>query len=253
MSTRRIIGKPRRRVDGRAKVTGQTRFADDLFLPRMLHCKLLRSTLPHAKIVRIDASKAAAADGVVLVLTGESFPIPYGILPVSHDEHALCQDVVRFVGDPVAAVVARDEATAERAVRLIDVEYEPLRTFASPADSLAHPEPRIHDYGDFGNVHKAVALQFGDVDQALAGADHVFDDVFFFEGSTHLPIEQHAAVGRCVLPSKKNTSSNTWSAPPHRAARRGGGQGSRRQTRRLFEHADPALPASRLVEGAGRA
>jgi 4-hydroxybenzoyl-CoA reductase subunit alpha len=207
----RIIGKPRRRVDGRAKVTGQTKFADDLILPRMLHCKLLRSTVPHARIVRIDASKADATDGVFLVLTGASFPIPYGILPVSHDEHALCQDVVRFVGDPVAAVVARDEATAERAVRLIDVEYEPLRTFASPADSLAYPEPRIHDYGDFGNVHKAVALQFGDVDQAIAGADHVFDDVFFFEGNTHLPIEQHAAVatkdpdGKLVVYSSTQT------------------------------------------------
>ena len=59
--THRIIGKPRRRVDGRAKVTGQTKFADDLILPRMLHCKLLRSTVPHAKIVRVDASRAAAA------------------------------------------------------------------------------------------------------------------------------------------------------------------------------------------------
>jgi 4-hydroxybenzoyl-CoA reductase subunit alpha len=209
--TRRIIGQPRRRVDGRAKVTGQTVFADDINLPRMLHCKLLRSTVPHGRIVRIDASKAAAEDGVSLVLTGESFPIPYGILPVSHDEHALCPDVVRFVGDPVAAVVARDEATAERAVRLIDVEYEPLRTFASPADSLAHSEPRIHEYGDFGNVHKAVALQFGDVDTAIDGADHVFEDEFFFEGNTHLPIEQHAAVatkdpdGKLVVYSSTQT------------------------------------------------
>ncbi|HUR22074.1 MAG TPA: molybdopterin cofactor-binding domain-containing protein, partial [Vicinamibacterales bacterium] len=210
-ASRNVIGKPRRRVDGRAKVTGQTKFADDIILPRMLHCKLLRSTVPHAKIVRVDTSRAAEAEGVFLVLTGESFPIPYGILPVSHDEHARCQDVVRFVGDPVAAVVARDEATAERAVRLIDVEYEPLRTFATPADSLAYPEPRIHDYGDFGNVHKAVALQFGDVDQAIAAADHVFDDVFFFEGNTHLPIEQHASVatkdpdGKLVLYSSTQT------------------------------------------------
>jgi len=208
---RNVIGKPRRRVDGRAKVTGQTKFADDIILPRMLHCKLLRSTVPHARIVRIDTSKAAAVEGVSLVLTGESFPIPYGILPVSHDEHALCPDVVRFVGDPVAAVVARDEATADRAARLIEVEYETLRTFASPADSLAHPEPRIHDYGDFGNVHKAVALQFGDVDAAIAGADHVFDDTFFFEGNTHLPIEQHATVatkdpdGKLVVYSSTQT------------------------------------------------
>ena len=189
-----VIGVPRRRVDGRAKVSGQTRFADDLSLPRMLHCKLLRSSVPHARVMRIDTAKAAAHPGVHLVLTGEVFPIPYGVLPVSHDEHALCRDKVRFVGDPLAAVIARDEATAADAVNLIEVEYEPLRTYAGPDDSLAHPEPRIHDYGDGGNVHKAVSLQFGDVETAITGADHVFDDVFFFEGSTHLPIEQHAAL-----------------------------------------------------------
>jgi 4-hydroxybenzoyl-CoA reductase subunit alpha len=206
-----IVGHPRRRVDGRAKVTGQTRFADDIILPRMLHCRLLRSTQPHARIVRVDTARAEQVKGVHLVLTGEAFPISYGILPVSHDEHALCRDKVRFVGDPVAAVIAQDEATADLAVNLIEVEYEALRTFASPADSLAHPEPRIHDYGDHGNVHKAVALQFGDVDQAIAGADHVFDDVFFFEGNTHLPIEQHATValkdpdGKLVVYSSTQT------------------------------------------------
>src|SRR5947209_5149600 len=175
-----IIGTPRRRVDGRAKVTGQTKFADDLMLPRTVHCKLLRSTLPHARIVRIDVSRALAHPGVHLVLTGKDFPIPYGILPVSQDEHALAIDRVRFVGDPVAAVIARDELTAFDALDLIDVEYEPLRTFSGPDDSLAHEEPRIHDYGDFGNVHKAVSLGFGDVEQAFADADHVFEDTFFY-------------------------------------------------------------------------
>jgi len=208
---RRVVGQPRRRVDARAKVTGQTRFADDIMLPRMLHCRLLRSTVPHARIVSIDTAKAAALDGVHLVLTGADFPIPYGILPVSHDEHALSPDKVRFVGDPVAALIARDEATAEQAVNLIEVKYEALRTFATPAESLEHAEPRIHDYGDHGNVHKAVALQFGDVDAAIDGADHVFDDVFFFEGNTHLPLEQHASVavkdpdGKLVLYSSTQT------------------------------------------------
>ncbi|HVZ21497.1 MAG TPA: molybdopterin cofactor-binding domain-containing protein, partial [Vicinamibacterales bacterium] len=207
----RIVGQPRRRVDARAKVTGHTQFADDIVLPRMLHCRLLRSTEPHARIVRVDTSRAAAADGVHLVLTGDAFPIAYGIMPVSHDEHALCRDVVRFVGDPVAAVIARDEASAAHAVDLLDVEYEPLRVFASPEDSLTYDEPRIHDYGDRGNVHKAVALQFGDVDEALDGADHVFDDVFFFEGNTHLALEQHATValkdgdGKLVVYSSTQT------------------------------------------------
>ena len=111
-----IIGTPRRRVDARAKVTGQPRFADDIMLPRMLHCKLLRSSVPHARLVRVDTARAQAHPGVHLVLTGKDFPVPYGILPVSQDEHALAVDRVRFVGDPVAAVIARDEATAVEAL-----------------------------------------------------------------------------------------------------------------------------------------
>jgi 4-hydroxybenzoyl-CoA reductase subunit alpha len=207
----KIIGIPRRRVDGRAKVTGQTRFADDVVLPRMVHCKLLRSTLPHARLAHIDVSRALAHPGVHLVLTGKDVPIPYGILPVSQDEHALAIDRVRFVGDPVAAVVARDELTAFEALDLIDVEYEPLRTFSSPDDSLTYETPRIHDYGDAGNIHKLVSLRFGDVEAALAAADHVFEDTFFYEGNTHLPIEQHAAVaakdqdGKLVLWSSTQT------------------------------------------------
>ncbi len=207
----RIIGRPRRRVDGRAKVTGQTKFADDLMFPRMVHCRLLRSTVPHARLARLDVSRALAHPGVYLALTGRDFPVPYGILPVSQDEHALAVDKVRFVGDPVAAIVARDELTAFEALDLIDVEYEPLRTFADPEDSLAHDEPRIHDYGDHGNVHKAVALAFGDVDRALEEADYVFEDTFFYQGNTHLPIEQHAAVavkdpdGKLVLWSSTQT------------------------------------------------
>jgi len=106
------IGKPRRRVDGRAKAIGQLRFADDLSLPRMLHCKLLRSPHPHAVIESIDIARAEAHPGVHLVLTGAAFPIPYGIMPVSLDEHPLARDKVRFVGDPVAAVVAIDEHPA---------------------------------------------------------------------------------------------------------------------------------------------
>ena len=83
----RIIGVPRRRVDARAKVTGQTRFADDIFLPRMAYCKLLRSPHPHARIRKIDVSRAKAHPGVYLVLTGSDLPIEYGIIPVSEDEH----------------------------------------------------------------------------------------------------------------------------------------------------------------------
>jgi 4-hydroxybenzoyl-CoA reductase subunit alpha len=190
----RVIGVPRRRVDARAKVTGQTRYADDIFLPRMAHCKLLRSPHPHARIREIDAARARAHPGVYLVLTGEDVPIEYGILPVSQDEQALCVDHVRHVGDPVAAVIAREELTAFEALDLIDVDYEILTTISDPEEALAISEPRIHDYGEEGNIHKRVALDFGNVDDGFAEADEIFEDIFFYQGNTHLPIEQHASV-----------------------------------------------------------
>ncbi len=193
MAGHRVVGKAHRKIDAVAKVTGATMFADDLTFPRMLYCKLLRSTEPHAKIVRIDTSAAERLDGVIAVLTGKDLPIPFGILPVSQDEHALCLDRVRFIGDPVAAVAATSEETATAALDLISVEYEPLRAIASAEDALAHPEPRIHDYGDSGNLHKLVDLEFGDVEEGFAEADLVREDLFFFEGNTHLPMEQHAA------------------------------------------------------------
>ena len=194
MGSHRVIGKAHRKIDAVAKVTGVTKFADDLAFPRMLYCKLLRSTEPHAKILRVDASAAERLEGVIAVLTGEDLPIPFGILPVSQDEHALCLDKVRFVGDPVAAVAAVDEDTAFDALNLIKVEYERLLEIDSIESAIRHPEPRIHDYGDEGNIHKKVSLEFGDLEAGFAEADRVRDDFFFFEGNTHLPMEQHAAL-----------------------------------------------------------
>jgi 4-hydroxybenzoyl-CoA reductase subunit alpha len=94
----------------------------------------------------------------------------------------------------VAAVIAREELTAFEALDLIDVEYEILPTISDPEEALATPEPRIHDYGDEGNIHKRVALEFGDVEKGFAEADELFEDTFFYQGNTHLPIEQHASV-----------------------------------------------------------
>src|SRR5262249_60207604 len=119
----KVVGKPFRKVDAPPKCNGQTLFADDIVLPRMLYAKLLRSHVPHALIKRIDVSPALNMPGVVAVLTGKDLPIPYGILPVSQDEHALCVNKVRFIGDPVAAVAALDEDTAFDAMNAISVEY----------------------------------------------------------------------------------------------------------------------------------
>ncbi|MBV9956818.1 MAG: molybdopterin-dependent oxidoreductase, partial [Acidobacteria bacterium] len=209
----KVVGKPFRKVDARAKCTGQTKFADDIVLPRMLFCKLLRSHEPHARIKSIDVSKALALPGVHAVITGKDLPIPYGILPVSQDEHALCIDKVRFIGDPVAAVAAVDEDTAFDAMNLIEVEYEQLQTITSIEEAVMVEEPRIHDYGDGGNIHKKVHLEFGDLDEGFAQADLVREDVFFYEGNTHLPMEQHAAVAHFDADGKMTLWSSTQT--PH--------------------------------------
>ncbi len=209
----RVVGKPFRKVDARQKCTGQTKFADDIMLPRMLHCKMLRATEPHALIKKIDVSKALATPGVVAVITGKDLPIPYGILPVSQDEHPLCIDKVRFIGDPVAAVAALDEDTAFDAMNAIEVEYEKLQSITNIEEGLMVTEPRIHDYGDHGNVHKMVSLEFGDIDEGFAEADLIREDVLFYEGNTHLPMEQHAAVAHFDPDGKLTLWSSTQT--PH--------------------------------------
>jgi len=208
-----VVGRPYRKVDARAKCVGQTKFADDIVLPRMLYCKILRSHLPHAIIKNIDTSKALVLPGVFAVITGKELPISYGILPVSQDEHALCIDKVRFIGDPVAAVAAIDEDVAFDAMNLIEVEYEPLNTVSSIEEAVMIEEPRIHTYGDVGNIHKKVSLEFGDVEEGFAEADLIREDIFFYEGNTHLPMEQHAAVAHFDSDKKITLWSSTQT--PH--------------------------------------
>src|SRR5213593_1990077 len=209
----RIVGTPVRKVDGLAKCAGQVKFADDIVLPRMLFCKIHRAPLPHARILQVEASKAEAMPGVLAVLTGKDLPVTFGILPVSQDEHALCPDRVRFVGDPVAAVAAIDEDTAFEAMNAIQVQYEPLPAVMSIEEAIGKPVPRIHDYGDGGNIHKTIALEFGDVERGFSEAAEVFEDTFYYEGSTHLPMEQHAAVAQVDPDGKLTVWSSTQT--PH--------------------------------------
>ena len=191
-----VIGKPHRKVDGLAKATGRAQYADDLALPGMLHAKTLRSTHAHARIVAIDATEALALPGVHAVITGKDLPIKYGVIPWTQDENALAVDKVRFIGDPVAAVAAVDEDTANAALKLIRVQYEPLHAFLDPRESLARPEPKIHADSKTGNVSKHVELAFGDVDAALASSDVVLEGDYTFHGTTHAPIEPHCALAQ---------------------------------------------------------
>ena len=189
-----IIGAPLPKVDAYSKVTGRALYADDLMLPRMLYGKLLRSPHPHARILAIDIRPALRLPGVLAVITGADLPRKFGILPSSQDEHALAVDKVRYVGDPVATVAATDPDIAEEAVRRIEVAYEVLPALMSIEEALAHPEIQINEDARVGNIHKAVALEFGDVAAGFAAADYVREDWFYYEGNNHVPLEAHSAV-----------------------------------------------------------
>lgn len=207
-----VIGRRLRKVDGVGKVTGAALYTDDIVLPGMLHGKILRSPHPHARILSIDGSEAESLPGVHAVVTGEDMPVKYCIIPWTRDEYPLCLDKVRFIGDAVAAVAAVDEDTANRALRLIRVEYEVLPPILEPEAALAPDAPRIHEPkkpGRNGNVTKHVQLEFGDVDAELAASDLVIEGDYFFEGSTHTPIEPHCAIGSYEPGGKLTVWSST--------------------------------------------
>lgn len=189
-----VLGGRHRKADGHLKATGAAIYADDIVLPRMLHGRILRSPHAHARIVRIDASKALALPGVHAVLTGDALPARYGVIPWTEDEQALATDKVRFVGEEVAALAAVDEETADAALRLIEVEYAPLPPVLTPEAALEPDAPQIFEGRKHGNVTKRVDLAFGDVDAALSNAHHVVRGEYFFEGTAHAPIEPHCVV-----------------------------------------------------------
>ncbi|MEJ2186503.1 MAG: molybdopterin-dependent oxidoreductase, partial [Gemmatimonadota bacterium] len=213
-----VIGSRLGKVDGIAKSTGRALYTDDIALPGMLHGRILRSPHAHARILSIDASEAEAMDGVHAVITGADMPEPYCIIPWTRDEQALCTDRVRFIGDAVAAVAAVDEDTAIRALDRIRVLYEPLPSFLDPEKALENPDddPPVHEPtkpGRNGNVTKHVHLEFGEVDAKMDASAVVVEGDYYFEGTTHAPIEPHCAIGQ-YEPSGKLT---VWSSTqvPH--------------------------------------
>ncbi len=142
-----FIGKSIYRVDAPEKVTGQAAYTLDLTLPKMAYGKLKLSTVPHATLKNIDASRAKALPGVLDVLTPEDIPdyVKWGVHPMCYDQTPLARGRVRFIGDAVAAVVARDANTAAEAVELIDVDYEPLPAVFDPMEALEEGAPQIHE------------------------------------------------------------------------------------------------------------
>jgi len=188
-----IIGKPIAMVDAAAKTTGAGKYTDDLSVPGMLIGKILHSPYPHARIKHIDISRAEKLEGVVAVVTGKDAPNPYGILPVGHDEHAMATDKVRYVGDNVACVAAVNEATAEKALELIDVEYELLPAYFDPEESMKAQSDFIHDNKPH-NIEKDYHHVFGDPEKALAEAAYVAEARFIANEVTHAAMEPHSTL-----------------------------------------------------------
>jgi 4-hydroxybenzoyl-CoA reductase subunit alpha len=188
-----IIGKPVAMIDAAGKTTGAGKYTDDLSVPGMLVGKILHSPHPHARITRIDSSRAEALEGVIAIATGKDAPKTYGILPVGHDETALAVDKVRYIGDNVACVAAVDEGTADRALRLIDVEYEVLPAYFDPEESMKAETYLIHD-GKPHNLEKDYHHVFGDPEKALAEADYVAEGRFIANEVTHAAMEPHSTL-----------------------------------------------------------
>ncbi len=180
-------------VDAAQKTTGAGKYTDDLSLPGTLVGKILHSPFPHARIKKIDTTRAERLDGVVAVVVGNDAPNPYGILPVGHDEHALAVDKVRYVGDNVACVVAVSEGIAEKALELIDVEYEVLPAYFDPEESMKARSDLIHDNKP-GNLEKDYHHSFGDPDQGFADADQVAEARFVANEVTHAAMEPHSTL-----------------------------------------------------------
>jgi len=194
-----LIGKSVPRPDAVAKVTGAAQYTDDISLPNMLHGALLRSPHAHALIRKIDTSRARALPGVKCIITGQDVPaVKYGnwrLVPALQDETALATDRVRFIGDEIAAVAAIDRETAEKAVELIDVDYEELPGVFSVEEALAAGAPAVHDEHP-DNISLTRDIDYGDLEKAFADADLVLEDTFTTHPVSHVYMEPCSVVAK---------------------------------------------------------
>jgi CO/xanthine dehydrogenase Mo-binding subunit len=207
-----VAGHDTRRVDGIEKVTGKAMYTGDLQLPGMAYAKILRSPVAHARLIKVDAAKAKQLPGVIATLTRDDikgFNYKYGA--TYKDQSIVAVDKVRYVGDPVAAVLAEDPATAEAALDLIEVEYDELPKVTNIEEATAPGAIQVHEgdvaraelrgstYGAperFNGTNICYYLGFsrGDVDKAFAEAAHVFEDTFRFQKVQHYSLEAHVNI-----------------------------------------------------------
>jgi CO/xanthine dehydrogenase Mo-binding subunit len=209
--TTRVVGRPEPRSDGAEKVTGKAIYTVDVKLPGMAHGKILRSPYAHARLARVDAGKAEALPGVLAVVTREDQKRLSMFGAAYKDQTIVAVDKVRYAGDPVAAVAAIDEATAEEALALIEVDYEELSAVTSLDEALAPGAPLVHDVSASGgelmgqryeppnefsgtNLCYRFSYAKGNVEQGFAQSDHVFEHCFTFPRVQHFSMEPHVTV-----------------------------------------------------------
>ncbi|HUA18912.1 MAG TPA: xanthine dehydrogenase family protein molybdopterin-binding subunit [Bryobacteraceae bacterium] len=181
MNELKTVGHPTSRIDALERVTGRAQYTGDIRLPGMLYARVLRSPYPHARIRRIDVSKALALPGVKVVLTHENCDTIWGSGDIRNKRY-LFDGTVRFVGDAVAAVAAVNRHVAEEATRLIDVDYEPLPFVLDPEEALKPGAPEIQPGGNLSpdnkGQHEPETYTRGNVAEGLAAADQVFEDQY---------------------------------------------------------------------------
>ena len=188
------VGASVPRVDAHDKVTGRTLYTADIKLPNMAHGKILTSPIAHGRIKKIDTSKAEALEGVLAVLIGADVTdTKYGVSPARYDEYVLAKEVVRYVGDEVAAVAAVDARTAERAISLIEVEYEELPAVFNPQDAMAEGAPQLHERYK-NNVNTVVDQSFGDTEKGFAESHLIREESFVGNHIYQCPMEPHASI-----------------------------------------------------------
>jgi len=211
MSELAYVGKNVVRVDAHVKAIGEARYTADLNLPGMLHGRLLRSALPHARIRGIRTDGAEKVRGVKAVLIGAEVPYKFG---VSHyDQTPLAAEKVRHIGDPVAAVAATDLDAADEALSRIEVDYEELPAVFHPEEAMEPGRALIHDDKE-RNIAAHIQYDAGDVEGAFRRAVHVFEDDFETARQAHLCMEPHVCVAH-VEPTGRLTFYYSTQAPSY--------------------------------------
>lgn len=206
-----IIGKRQTRIEGMDKASGEAKYTGDLEMPRMVIGKLLRSPLPHARVLNVDVSRALALPGVKAVVTGADVPgKKYGSFASRRDQTGLARDKARYIGDPIAAVAAVDEDTALEAIELIKVEYEELPAVFDAEEAMKEDAPLIHEERE-RNICAYRTLNFGDIEEGFKDAFHIREDRFFSQGISHGVMEPRAALANCNMSGKLTVWTSTQS------------------------------------------